>query len=316
MNKLKIIMIIVTSLVLCFIIAEAYYAAAFFNKLNLINQNHPDVNIKFEYHKSYPSKFIKQFWEKINIRYYDKQSNKTIMVLGCSYAGGANLEKNQNFEALLSNSLNYNVINAGFFGHGLQSAYKFLSDRENEKQIKSKYNVDLFIYIYMKDHLRRLYDKNSFYTGEIYPQYKIKKEKLVEIKPYFPSIYSLYSVNNFNNKISYENIIKEEKTYKMFNALIYELQKTTKELYPNSKFMILVVPVKYSYKESGQDSMFPDDELKKIEAMGIEVVNAENLTSENLRDEKWYIEDKCHPSSNYWKLIVPKLAHIIKQEIK
>lgn len=60
--------------------------------------------------------------------------------------------------------------------------------------------------------------------------------------------------------------------------------------------------------------MFPEYEQKKLNEMGIQIINAEQLTNENLRDEKWYIEDKCHPSFQYWSLILPKFSKIIKNE--
>lgn len=310
--KIKPIVISIISFIIVVCILESYYAYNIFSRICYDNAKNKDFKGSFSYKKPFMSDFHDVVF--LNDRYYNKNSEKTIMVLGCSYAEGAGLLREKNFSAFLSDSLNYNVLNAGFGGHGIQSAYKFIKD-DYKKEYKN-YNINAFIYIYMKDHLRRIYERNSAYTGEIYPYYKLRNNKLIEIKPNFPYLYSSYFVENIFSKIEAEKYEIERQDYKMFNVLISELNKTTKDFYPNSKFIILVVPKKYTASEFAIDSMFPDWELKNLQNMGISVINAETLTNENLRDEKWYIEDKCHPSSEYWQLIMPQLSAIIKQQLK
>ena len=279
------------------------------NQYNRDSGYDPSVYMKLGYRKLKKSDFINNFWSDISYRYYDKHSNKTIMVLGCSYAEGAGLNRNEKLSYLLSEKLNYNVINAGFGGHGIQSAYKLLKD----SSLFNKYNIDYFVYVYISDHLRRLYERDNLLSYEIYPHYEIKNGQLVEENlPDF--IFSSYTVNNISNWLMREKQKEEQKNYKLFNVVLSELEKTTKQINPNSKFIILVVPQKYSSEKFALDSMFPPEELSKIEKMNINVINAEDLTNENIREEKWYIEDKCHPSASYWKLIAPKFSKMIKDD--
>lgn len=306
--KIKIV-ITIFSLLFFLLISELYFAAYVYKEQKRLDERDPK-EIKFAYHKPFISDLNSIFWDNTKFRYYDKNSDKTIMILGCSYAYGEGLKNKENLSALLSEALKYNVINAGFGGHGIQSAYKFLKDFWLEKEKKN--NVDIFIYVYMKDHLRRIYKRNNWFSGEIYPHFEYRDSHLVEIKPIFPYIYASFLFFNLNNRIIHKKLYEELKTYKDFNIIISELQNTIKKINPNSKTIILVVPVKYTHEFIADNSMFPSNELTFLEELGIKVINAEELTNENLRDEKWYIEDKSHPSSQYRQLIVPKLSEIIK----
>ena len=46
--------------------------------------------------------------------------------------------------------------------------------------------------------------------------------------------------------------------------------------------------------------------------MGINIINAELLTDKDIKNEKYYLSDKCHPNAEYWRLIVPALANKLK----
>lgn len=214
----KVVLVIIISIISFFIFLELYYACTicYESKKNSIKD--PHFTIKIRYHKPYASNFINIFWDEIKSRYYDKKSDKTIMLLGCSYAEGAGLSLEQNPAAMLSNLTNFNVINAAFGGHGIQSSYKFLSDYKERKS--QNCNIDYFVYVYMEDHLRRFYERYNWLNGEIYPNYKLdKNNKFVEVKPIFSFIYSSFVIQNINNEIMYKNMKKKNTIIKHLTFL-------------------------------------------------------------------------------------------------
>ena len=287
------------------VFAESYCLV---NRVYKYKNDNLGAEINIRYFIPHSSNFIKQFWESFDEKYYNKNSSKTIAVLGCSYAEGAGLESNQNLSAQLSDYTNMSVINMGFGGHGIQSAYKFLSSSDGSFLKRKLPEINYFIYIYLEDHIRRLYDKNNIFNGELYPQYKSKNHKLKEINnSIFALLNMFYFINTINDYRMYEKYNKEINDYNLFNDIMLNLNNKTKDLYPNSQFIILAVPIKYTTKK-GKSSMFPDYELKKLQKMGITVIDAETLTNSDLKDEIYYLEDKNHPNAEYWKLIIPELS--------
>ena len=77
-----------------------------------------------------------------------------------------------------------------------------------------------------------------------------------------------------------------------------------KELYPNARLIILVVPTKFSSSKRGISSVFFYREKKFLEKENIIVIDAQSLTNKDLMDEKYYLEDKEHPNSEYWNSII------------
>jgi hypothetical protein len=316
MNRQFIIKIVIILIVIftSFIVLETYSCYSTIKKYyecgNGLNQ---EINKKYQ--KPFISKAVESFYkERIENNETIKKSDKNILVLGCSYAMGWGLNDNETFSARLSQDTKYNAINGGIGAHGLNTAYKIISYEYNEQQNTSKLkkeipHIDYFIYIYMSHHLNRLYERYNPLSGEIFPYYKIyKNNKIKEINYLFSFIYCSYFINSISNIIIDKRAIKEKNTYYKFNRIIFKMNDIIKKLYPKSKFIILVVPCKFANEKYAENSAFPEWEQKKIEDMGITVINAENLINEDIKDESFYIFDKTHPNAQYWQEITPKFV--------
>lgn len=306
--------IVIVIICLCIEFCSAY---SYIKKYNDTGNN-LNYELKYEYKSPKFDEYIANFFSSFDERYYrsTNKTSKTVLILGCSYAMGAGLDTKQNFSSILSSLLDYNVLNMGFGGHGISSALNFFQNPSNVEKLNSKINsVDYVIYVYHVDHLRRLFLTNNILTGEFFTKYENIDEKLIKVRlnKMQQLFYSSFFYNNFfANKIAKSNFLKEKESYSLFNLIIKKLKITLDEIYSNPQFIILVVPTKYPAVINGVDSSFSEEEKKNIQKMGIQVVDASTLVDIDLKNEKYYIDDKCHPSTAYWENVSLSFSKFLK----
>ncbi len=220
---------------------------------------------------------------------------RPIILFGCSYTYGVFLENNQTFSYKLSNYTNRTVYNRGVAGTGLPFMYYQLKETDIKKDIP---DTEYIIYTFINDHLNRLYKYRSWTQAEnTNIVYKLEENKLVESKP----VSTLYMETYISRVIEEEfaNIqVKNKKYDKLFYALMDESMKLAKEKYPGVKFVFLVY-------DSASKKL-----INRLKDKGFIVIYvSELLNSRNeIKKEKYFVFDKCHPSEEAWDLLVPKLA--------
>ena len=234
-----------------------------------------------------------------------KYKKKPIAVFGCSYAYGYNLEDNQTFAYKLSQKTKRPVHNRAYTGYGIQHMLYQAEKKELYEQISEPEYV---IYVYIYDHLRRLY-VDSFSTFNIlleepYLRYVEKDGKLQELKNNFltAQIKRLYLYNKLQH--SYVKYVKLNDRKKYYNFAIKHFIQAKNEMqkqWKNTKYAVLLY-----------DNWDDNRELKEgLGKEGIIVISLPDLTNTDLQSDKYLSVDR-HPKEVAWDIIVSKLVKELK----
>ncbi len=237
--------------------------------------------------------------------YIDDKTQKSIIWFGCSFAEGAGLEDEHTPCYKISKLTGKNCINRAKGATGTQFMYYQLNNPDFKLQAPY---ADYVIYVFIWNHLQRLYNYQVNPLINMFNlRYKIKDDKLVEIKPFFKPFYSLYSVRRFLNRKVNNQANIEIYNFKLFNKIMRESVKKSKEYYPDSKFIMIEFP-----DLSKQE--LPDYEIKQLEKYGIKVIKVTDITKGiNIYEKKYWLPDDIHPSEALWDIILPKL---VKEHLK
>jgi len=254
--------------------------------------------------------------EKINEDFYEfrpveykKGKKLPIVIFGCSYAYGISLEENETLSYQLSNYTNRTVYNKGVAGGGAGSMLYFLQNPEFKKEIP---DAECFIYVFMPDHIRRVYTNSiEWFHKYLRASYYIsnngdlKEMKLNKLKflLFSTATYRLYSYI-YSNKFMYDS--KNE--YNLFFRILEESNNVIKKEYPNSKFVILVYD---NYDKFYSLTLEREEELfnKFAKENNIKVLYTKNMSiGKEIIDGKYYAADKLHPGKKAWEKLVPEIS--------
>ncbi len=239
-----------------------------------------------------------------------RYSNKSaIIIFGCSYAYGFELDANKTFSYKLSQKLKRPVYNRSIPGGSFQHMYMQSISDSLYNRIP---NADTVIYVMMSDHYRRLLTQYVRMTDlVVYPTYNIKNNELVsrnynnKVKNFFESLYIVKYLNHIYAQRYINNPKNEKKLTDMsllyFNKSKGELQKHYGK---NIKFYIFL------YEDS--DILYSDILRKKLEDNGFLVVSTRDLTKEDLTKPEYKWDDNCHPSEKAWDLLTPLIIKKLK----
>ncbi|MGN0005244.1 MAG: hypothetical protein ACI37Z_04670 [Candidatus Gastranaerophilaceae bacterium] len=98
------------------------------------------------------------------------KNSDNIFIFGCSYAYGGPLEADEIFSAYLAEDTKYSVYNFAYGGWGIQHFLALLENYDFSSIKSPKY----VIYVYMSDHVRRMYSKYSDFLNTYYFRYLYK----------------------------------------------------------------------------------------------------------------------------------------------
>lgn len=219
-----------------------------------------------------------------------------IIIFGCSFAYGERIDEEQTVSYKLSYLTKRPVYNRALGSWGVQHMLYQLRRKDFYKQVKKPEYV---IYIYINDHIRRLYNyvysANELYMGLIY---KKNKDELTQDHLLMPYIDGLY-INKIIREYYAQKIGYDPKRFNQnFDFLKLHFIKSKKELeknYPNTKFVILIY----------QDSF--TDRWPELEKEGFIIIKVKDLVSVNLNNNKYKAYDNVHPNGKAWDVILPVL---------
>lgn len=167
-----------------------------------------------------------------------------------------------------------------------------------EQEIK---NPEYIVYTFMNDHVRRLYvDCLLGIPCVLFYKYKDNNKNELVQKNHFDLFYwHSYSMRKLNSYLYSKNMFVSFEDKEQFLLVHFlEANRKIKEIYPNTKFIIFVY--------DGDNQILPlVDNLKDV---GIDVVFLSDLTSVDIKEEKYVMDDLGHPSPLAWDLIVPLFA--------
>ena len=236
------------------------------------------------------------------------QKNKSpIILFGCSYAYGYNLEYNQKFGYKLSRILNRNIYNRALSASNYSFMYWQTTQDGFYKQVPPSKDV---IYIFMFDHFRRSYIYTfNLFLKEFYIHYSIKDNELIFDKyenPFKNFIMSLYIV-----KLSYKNYNTVTD-----DALLYfiksreNLEKHWKNELGKINFTVILYDTAW---EPPFYNFYKEALRKKLKEKGFNVISTDELTNEDLTQPKYLMHNNWHPTEAAWDLLTPLIAEKIKK---
>ena len=251
---------------------------------------------KYPTESFYQTKF---FRSPAGLEYKDKPS---IVLFGCSYAYGQNLENEETLSYQLSRYLKRTVYNFALCGGGLQDILHIIRNNKilNLFNIDTN-NVQYVIYLYMSDHQRRLFV--NVHAGE--PEFKIVNGNFIEQKT---NRFLLNSYITFQFKENEFNRSDKNKSWDLFCEYVKAINKEIHEKFKNgneeTKFIILVYIPPYG-----------NEDWSKLEnEENLQIIKVDDLISFDPFAKEYVTFDTIHPSALVWQLIVPKLAEELNFE--
>ncbi len=301
MKKFKVVFINIFAIFLLIVIADFVFfniEKKFYLHLCKTSNGFFDENQSVHFAKDVPHSFV----DIDNSRSFEKNSNKSILLLGCSYTYGANLNPNQTFSYYLSEITGRTVYNLGVCGGSVQQAL-YLTSQEN---FAKKYpNVDLVIYTFISDHINR---NNDFLKCQVYLPYcnfrLVKKgDEFVQASEWyaFPSkIYIFRFLLESLTAIKNSPLGYKQNCYN-FVEMMNKTRDNIKKNYPDAKIVFLF----YHCKE---EPILVQNFSKDIYL--ISTSSFENLDLDNL---KYRHGEDWHPSEQVWKDVVPRLVKKLEE---
>ncbi len=237
-----------------------------------------------------------EFNEPQGLEYNSNNKNSSpIILLGCSFNYGFELDKDKTFQTFLSKQTKRPVYNFSLVAGGFREALFILHQQNIKKLLPQNTNhAKAFIYTYIPSHRERLYANFRPHVPNF--KYNLTYTKLTYYNDLpnnktclIPRMMNLYTQIVKNN----------ENTFKLIKLYIKTMNNFIKQSFSNydeeTKLIILL------YDE------YPFNNWEDLEKEGIIVIKLKDLSNENFYDEKYLLPDKVHPNSEAWEIITPAL---------
>ena len=273
---------------------------------NLIDENalkSQDSNTVFKYMFFNPKVYTLDINKFGRISTDNKYINdaKPIILMGCSYAYGMNLDNGQTFAYKISELLKRNVINKAILAGGIQHMYYLSSNEAFYKKTKKSKDI---IYILIEDQYRRILVYTFFKNHNIFYLHYTKKNNELIIdnykNPFINLFKSLYISKLMNHIWVYKYVNNEKNADKLTNLelLYFEKIKNNIENHWGKVNFNIIIYGNY---------MYSDMMSKKLKNKGFNVIKCQDLTNEDIKQGK-YISDDNHPTEAAWDLLTPLIA--------
>ena len=286
----KLFISVLISIIIIFLVDISWFFVDVYNVKAFLKKRNIPENRKFKYflrpsfNQSIEKILYVKFREPINI----KSNLAPIYLFGCSFAYGDYLNDNETFGAYLAKITNRPVYNFGFHGWGIQHVLLLLEHYDFSKIKTPKY----IIYIYMDDHIRRMYSKYfEGFDDASYFRYLYKNGEFIPDESNGLTLYLYRKIHCYKNYKTATNPKNNEKNFNLFKKYIEKINDLIKEKFPDSKFIIFV------YEE-----VWNKQDWQSVEKMGIKVVRKEEDLGNEI--EEYRLGDS-HPSAKAWEHYTP-----------
>lgn len=286
MNKIKIISVNLVLLILVFCFAEflAYKeACTYFEKK-------PVYCLKKE---NYSIDKLKENMRKPCGLEYRKAP---ILIYGCSYAYGYGLEDNETFGYQLSEKTKRPVYNFAVSSKGLQDALYLL---QNDKKISPE--PQYVFYVFINDHVRRMFINCNKIDYVKYLTYKNKNGKLVKNGNKYAISERFYLSGIIKNSVYHilKNVFPD-RIYDLTKLYLTSIRDEVKMKYPDAKFAVI------DY-ETGNTNYFNEQKIQDMQNEGIEIISVNQIFHDKLKSDKYRNPKEKdvfrHPNGRAWDLV-------------
>jgi uncharacterized protein YnzC (UPF0291/DUF896 family) len=176
---------------------------------------------------------------------------------------------------------------------------------KNEPIVKP--DPEYVFYVFIADHLRRMYVNCNKIDTFNYLTYKNKKGELVERdtkkSTIFDKSYLALNIQNFSYHIL-QNVFKEQ-IYELAKLYFISMKKEITKKYPKAKFVI----IEY---ELGDYTELTEPRIEELNREGIEVLSLNKHFDDELKLDSYKnpVEKDIfrHPNEKAWKLVVEYIA--------
>lgn len=229
-----------------------------------------------------------------------KYKKSPILIYGCSVAYGFALPDEESFGNQLSELTKRPVYNFGMSAKGLQHAYYLI---KNDEKISPE--PEYVFYVFINDHLRRMFVNCNKIDNTNYLTYRVKKGELVENKQNSLSDKS-YLVAGIQNFAYYglKNLFKEQ-VFDIAKTYLVSIKNEINKKYPNAKFVVI------NY-DNGYYTELTPKRVEELEKEGIEIIFLNDEFQDKLKMDSYKnpVEKDIfrHPNGKAWELVVKYLA--------
>ncbi len=301
-----------------FIYRRIYFSKKLNNSINLKKYDFEDwraEQIKFT--KDSFNEFCGE--QRIEFGENNNYTKSPIVILGCSYAYGHGLKKENSFPYLLSEYTKrpvYSFAGCGIEGvTSLKNLYQYISNSEDKKNKIS--NAKYFIYVYMYDHIDRYLQIDFLYANyeELFEINNKIYRKLIQY-PLIKLTCSYWQLKKLIHPKNKSQIIDIENSSKFLKKVILYLNRQTKAISPDSEFIILLYsskhfelynPFKIMFDSEIENSKIWDEIEKETD---IKIYRSEDLTG-FIFNKDWCLKKDIaptHPNEKAWKILTPLFA--------
>ena len=321
MKKVTIVLLINVVLIVIIIAKMSSYWESVYRVYTRGIRVAPEVNIEIntsDYDTEEPPKDLiientdevyQKFCGEERIKFGEQYNKRPIVVLGCSYAYGHGLERNETFPYLLSEITKRPVFSYATCGSNILDNFTRLYDDLNSENGELIRNSEYFIYVYMHDHIIRYLEPTRFDINMFF-------DELFDYNPFEKLLSKVFLFKYIIIKLKIKEILNEypknEKSIAYLKHVIKISHERIKKIAPDSKFIILLYDEKL-------DAYYPPNDLKyhtdiqyspfwkEFEKDGISVVYTKDLVGFKF-DKNYKLRHDIadwHPNGKVWKLVTP-----------
>ncbi len=209
---------------------------------------------------------------------------KPILLMGCSFAYGSELEQNQSFMHKLAEITRRPIYNRAIAARG---ANEMLYQAQSEEFYSIVPEPEWLIYVFIPDQIRRTVIPCSIIDYGVFYDKNLKRKREIN----FPIIYAIkqQSINFYTPQY-----------IDFYISVLTQIKKETQKHWKDTKYFIL-----YYWDEeyiNVWNYMKP-----KLEAEDFITATMQDLANDNLMSGEYTLSDNIHPSEKAWEIITPEI---------
>ena len=255
----------------------------------------------------YNTDLFKQYCGEKRIKFGEQYNSNPIGIIGCSYAYGHGLKKEESFPYLLSEYTKRPVNNYSECGSDANGSLNNLIAKEAENTDKTDY----IIYVYMYDHINRYLEKYFLY-GNFYNVFNLSDtEKFLCKNSLIRKLFVYYKLHKIIK--DYPNTKEAEK---YLSVVLKNISENIKRTMPNAEFIIIIYDEKLPLNRKKSAIKFESDIINSkiwedfAKETGTKVVRTKDITGFYFDKDYKLNEDIAgwHPNAKAWAELTPEFA--------